>query len=84
MHMYVISSLILKPNFKGPTCFELYYHMYGDAMGEFEIYFQDDGGQLVPKWSRSGDQKNKWHKASVNLYLQYNCKVKYYCHFETI
>jgi hypothetical protein len=45
---------------------EFWYHMYGAAMGTFDIEIWY-GGQWVNIWSKTGNQGNMWQKATVNL-----------------
>lgn len=39
------------------------YHMYGGSMGTLEVLV---GGKTV--FTKSGDQGNKWHKSSVEIF----------------
>ena len=57
-------------------CVEFYYHMYGTDMGTMRIYLRK-GGVLdrTPVWSMSGNQGNKWHRASFSVISQQSWKV---------
>ena len=50
--------------FRGSTCIQFYYHMYGAGMGTLNVYVR---GRNV--FSASGDKGNMWHRANVNFYL---------------
>lgn len=44
------------------------YHMFGAGMGSLELQISiDDGRNWTSLWSRSGDQGNNWHEASIDL-----------------
>lgn len=45
------------------------YHMYGSTMGTLEVQMSVDGGAtwMASAWSRSGDQGDVWHVATIDL-----------------
>ncbi len=43
------------------------YHMFGSAMGYVELQVSSNGGSWTTLWTKSGDQGNVWHSATVNL-----------------
>ncbi|XP_062504073.1 MAM and LDL-receptor class A domain-containing protein 2-like [Corticium candelabrum] len=48
---------------------EFWYHMYGSAIGKLEVFLEETDDHLplsrTPIWSLSGDQGNRWQKATV-------------------
>ncbi|XP_061588557.1 MAM and LDL-receptor class A domain-containing protein 2 [Cololabis saira] len=60
-----LMSSPLYPADKG-SCVQLWYHMYGDGMGELNVYQQgEDGKELI--FSRTGDQGRRWSFAQASL-----------------
>jgi len=49
-------------SFSNNKCLSFYYHMYGSSMGTLNVYV---GSRKI--FSKTGDQGNKWHKASVDV-----------------
>ena len=48
--------------------FEFYYHMYGAQMGSLLVEISlDNENSWQTIWSRTGNQGNQWHKASIDL-----------------
>ena len=35
-------------------CLTFWYHMFGDNMGSFFIYYREEGGQEVTLWNQTG------------------------------
>lgn len=50
--------------FRGRTCLQFYYHMYGSSMGTLNVYIH---GRNV--FSASGDKGDRWLKANVIVYI---------------
>ena len=50
--------------FRGSTCIQFYYHMYGASMGTLNVYVN---GRNV--FTASGNKGSMWHRANVNFYL---------------
>lgn len=48
--------------FAKPMQLEFKYHMWGSDMGKLSVMVD---GQTV--WAKTGDQKNKWHSANIDL-----------------
>jgi len=46
----------------GPTVLTFQYHMYGDAMGNLQVFVNG-----IKLWEKSGDQGNMWKTANVSL-----------------
>ena len=58
-------------------CLEWYYHMYGDDIGELNVYVVPQGGKVgdyLPVWSTEGDKGNAWYiaRAHVNHLATYH------------
>ena len=49
-------------SFNTKKCLSFYYHMYGNTIGTLNVYV---GSNKV--FTKSGNQGNKWNKASVNI-----------------
>jgi len=49
-------------SFSTKKCLSFYYHMYGSSMGTLNVFV---GSRKI--FSKTGDQGNKWHKASVDV-----------------
>ncbi|XP_058250824.1 MAM and LDL-receptor class A domain-containing protein 1 [Hemibagrus wyckioides] len=43
---------------------EFYYHMYGEGIGELNVFLQE-GLRKTPIWWKSGDHGDKWQRAEV-------------------
>lgn len=48
-------------------CLTFWYHMYGEAMGELNVYVKPVGGSRTKVWSKSGDQGDEWKMGLVTL-----------------
>ena len=59
--------------FRGYTCIQFYYHMYGALMGTLYVYVH-----LRNVFYASGDKGNMWHKANINFYIWGRYKVRRY------
>ena len=49
-------------SFSTKKCLTFYYHMYGSSMGTLNVYA---GSKKI--FTKSGNQGNKWYKASVDV-----------------
>ena len=49
-------------SFSTKKCLTFYYHMYGSTMGTLNVFV---GNRKI--FTKSGNQGNKWIKASVNI-----------------
>ena len=60
-----------KLQFSGSMCLQFFYHMYGSAVGTFNVEVNG-----VNVFSKSGDQGNIWHevKKDVNLSGMYTVR----------
>lgn len=48
--------------------FDFDYHMYGTTVGELRLEVStNSGSSWTQLWSKSGDQDNSWHTASIDL-----------------
>lgn len=48
-------------------CLTFWYHMYGEAMGELNVYVKPVGRNRTKIWSKSGDQGDEWKMGQVTL-----------------
>ena len=62
----LISGTIKADSKTGGKCLDFHYHMYGPHVDELAVY-QDYGGTKVKKWSRIGNNGNRWRHAVVSL-----------------
>ena len=51
----------------GGRCLTFWYHMYGEGMGQLNVYIKPVTGSLRNVWSLSGDQGDEWKMAQVTL-----------------
>ncbi|XP_071956928.1 MAM and LDL-receptor class A domain-containing protein 1-like [Antedon mediterranea] len=50
------------------SCFSFWYHMYGQGVGDLNVYMKDSKtNQYIPKLSRSGNKGNVWYQATIGL-----------------
>ncbi|XP_035666660.1 MAM and LDL-receptor class A domain-containing protein 1-like isoform X1 [Branchiostoma floridae] len=70
---------IMTPNLRPsplPKCLVFWYHMFGQFMGEFNIYLrlsQNDVG--APVWSQAGNKGPSWHQGRVNIQANHTFQV---------
>lgn len=57
--MYISSASKCKLTF--------WYNMYGDKMGDLNVYMKTEIGQLQKLWSQSGNQGQSWKYVSINF-----------------
>lgn len=57
-------AILVSPtiNSNGPLCMTFYYHMYGSGIGTLQVV-----SNQTAVWKLSGDQGNRWYKATVPL-----------------
>ena len=48
-------------------CFIFWYHMFGSSIQTLDIYAQGASDYKQLKWTMSGNQGNRWHKADVDF-----------------
>lgn len=65
----------------GGRCLTFWYHMYGEGMGELNVYIKPVTGSLRKVWSLSGDQGDQWKMAQVTLN---SSSLKYQLVFEAV
>lgn len=68
------------PATKG-RCLTFWYHMYGEGMGELNVYIKPVTGSLNKVWSLSGNQGDEWKMARVTLTSN---SLKYKVVFEAV
>nr|XP_034326622.1 uncharacterized protein LOC109620900 isoform X2 [Crassostrea gigas] len=49
------------------ACFQFYYHMRGEDMGELDVIIEDKSGSEVGRWSRSGNVNSDWNQGFISL-----------------
>ncbi|XP_052888185.1 zonadhesin-like [Anopheles moucheti] len=55
------------------SCFQFYYHMYGESVGTLNVYVKpisSDLYDLQPVFVQQGNQKNIWHEGHVEIPVQ--------------
>lgn len=50
-----------------PCKFNFWYHMYGSSVNSLSVYMQPISGPRQTLWTKSGNQGNRWIKASADL-----------------
>lgn len=62
-------AVLVSSNFNSSIgrCLTFWYHMYGEAMGELNVYVKPVGGPRTKVWSKSGDQGDDWKMGQVTL-----------------
>lgn len=61
---------------RGPHCLRFWNHMYGSSQDMALRVYLDEGGSESLKWSKTGNNGNRWKSAEVDLNLSGNSKVK--------
>ena len=53
----------------GVLCMHFSYHMYGEGVGDMQIYMTERGpiGQAFV-WAKYGNQGNRWRRGKVTVY----------------
>nr|XP_054757473.1 MAM and LDL-receptor class A domain-containing protein 1-like [Lytechinus pictus] len=50
------------------ACFQFWYHMYGERIGELNVYAEDLVSEIRGlEWNMTGNQGNQWVKGQINL-----------------
>ncbi|XP_053666432.1 zonadhesin-like [Anopheles marshallii] len=66
-------SPMFEPELSTGSCFQFYYHMYGESVGTLNVYVKpmnSDLYDLKPIFVQQGNQKNIWHEGYVEIPLQ--------------
>ena len=53
----------------GRYCFQMFYHMSGDTIGDLNVYIKPESQALSSSqivWKETGNQGNLWRFGSVN------------------
>jgi len=58
----------------GPICIKFFYRMYGGDMGSLFV-LASNAWLTQPLFSRSGDQRDDWHEATVDTYVSNHERV---------
>ena len=70
------------------SCLEFWYHMYGRDIESLSVYMQktsDADLSSNPVWTKSGNQRDVWHRATVELPVtDYAFKVPDYTYGEKL
>ncbi|KAK6194401.1 hypothetical protein SNE40_000040 [Patella caerulea] len=56
------------------ACFRFYYHMYGRAIDRLSVGILN-GSKKQPMFSKTGNQNNTWHCASIDVQTTVNAKI---------
>ena len=69
----------------GRYCFQMFYHMYGDSIGELNVYVKPVSQLLSPEhivWKQSGNQGDLWRYGFANATSKEPFQVhSYVCSF---
>ena len=52
---------------KGGQCFQFWYHMYGQDIGQLNVYIKTGANISNPSWTRSGDRGNVWKITQISI-----------------
>ncbi len=52
---------------EGPRCLRFYFSMNGHHTGSLRVFAQNSGRGERYLWTLTGDQKQGWHPAAVNV-----------------
>ncbi|XP_049296782.1 zonadhesin-like [Anopheles funestus] len=66
-------SPMFEPELSIGSCFQFYYHMYGESVGTLNVYVKpmnSDLYDLQPTFVQRGNQKNIWHEGHVEIAQQ--------------
>uniref|UniRef100_A0A182NZY7 MAM domain-containing protein n=1 Tax=Anopheles epiroticus TaxID=199890 RepID=A0A182NZY7_9DIPT len=66
-------SPLFEPELSVGSCFQFYYHMYGETVGTLKVYVKSmnaDLYDLQPVFVQQGNQKNVWHEGHVEVAQQ--------------
>lgn len=61
----LLTPVMLKTSGK---CFEFWYHMFGSAVGSFNLYKKTGSSVGIRIWSQSGNQGDEWLAARVSVW----------------
>ena len=78
-HIYVFYFRLYTPplNYNGDICLEFSYHMYGDSVGELEVFMVSGSDSPSRFFSREGDQGDEWQDTSHQLDINRDDLVSY-------
>lgn len=65
------------------NCLSFWYHMYGNDMGQLNVYMKTRPYLSNPLWLRKGHQANRWLNALVELNTDVDYQVEFKCIFHT-
>uniref|UniRef100_A0A182W233 Probable Ufm1-specific protease 2 n=1 Tax=Anopheles minimus TaxID=112268 RepID=A0A182W233_9DIPT len=66
-------SPMFEPELSIGSCFQFYYHMYGESVGTLNVYVKpinSDLYDLKPIFVQQGNQKNVWHEGHFEIAQQ--------------
>lgn len=49
------------------ACFQYYFHMRGDNIGDLNVTIEDKVGSEIARWSKSGHFGSRWDRGYVSL-----------------
>ena len=58
------------------TCFRIWYHMYGRAMGSINVFLKPENRPEKVLWQRKGNQGNVWKLAEMTVESIYPYQVR--------
>ena len=63
--------------FAGSETLTFRYHMFGGTMGTLNVQAVSSSGAVTTLWSRSGDQGDVWHSASIPISLTGSYRIRF-------
>ncbi|XP_072014819.1 MAM and LDL-receptor class A domain-containing protein 2-like [Amphiura filiformis] len=67
------SSEVDKANI--PTCIDVWYHMYGDAVDTLNVYTKTNGQLGKPVWTRTGERGDEWVRGQILVNVASNFQI---------
>ncbi|XP_048726962.2 uncharacterized protein LOC125645465 isoform X2 [Ostrea edulis] len=58
---------VSKSNLTMHACFQYYFHMRGDNIGDLNVTIEDKVGSEIARWSKSGHFGSRWDRGYVSL-----------------
>lgn len=52
---------------KGGQCFQFWYHMYGQDIGQLNVYIKTNANLSNALWTRSGNRGNVWKITQISI-----------------
>lgn len=73
----MLGSVVFKPISTSPSCkLRFFYHMYGSHIGTLNVYTRSSTtGPLNKIWTKTGNQGDKWLKATASISVSQNFQV---------